>query len=49
MRESKLHATIIQLTQKEGELEKALGKVSDLQTQVSLLMADIDNNKVSIV
>lgn len=48
-KEVKLHSTAVQLTQKEAELERALGKMSDLQTQVALLNADVDNNKVLIV
>lgn len=43
---AKLHTATVQLTQKEAELERSLGKISDLQTQVALLNADVDNNKV---
>ena len=45
-KEAKLHNTSVQLTQKEAELERAMGKVSDLQTQLVLLTADVENYKV---
>lgn len=45
-KEAKMHSTTVQLTQKEAELERAMGKVSDLQTQLVLLTADVENYKV---
>lgn len=45
-KEAKMHHTSVQLTQKEAELERTMGKVSDLQTQLVLLTADVENYKV---
>lgn len=44
-KEAKMHHTSVQLTQKEAELERTMGKVSDLQTQLVLLTADVENYK----
>lgn len=46
LKDTKLHSTLVQLSQKETELERALGKISDLHTQITLLTADIHNSKV---
>lgn len=46
LKDTKLHSMLVQFSQKETELERALGKISDLHTQIALLTADIDNNKV---
>jgi chromosome segregation ATPase len=44
-KENQLHEMTIQMTKKEADLEKAQGKISDQQTQISLLNADITNYK----
>ena len=44
--QAKLHFAEIQLKQKDSELEKALAKSAKQQTQITLLLADLENAKV---
>ena len=46
--QAKLHFAEIQLRQKDSELEKALTKSAEQQTQITLLFADLENAKVQL-
>ena len=45
-KDDELHTTVIKLRQAETELEKLKGKAIELETEVALSHADVENHKV---
>lgn len=48
-KEDELHTTAINFRQAETELEKVKAKTIELETQVALSIADVENHKVTSI